>query len=340
MENDFLLIAGDVFFDSEIKIDTKILDQFASATASIVNLEGSVNFDNSTSNKCAPTLTLNEQWYKYLQILNITHFNTLNNHSFDHGITSHQRLNKQIVENGCSVLRQSEIFIIGGLRVGVCTTLEFNEHYEATELNFCDSHLFFDSIKTMRSKCDYLVIQCHGGLEKVNEPIGFFKDLYRNYIDLGADLVVGHHPHIVQDIEVYNNKKIYYSIGDFIFNSSSINRFNDYGLIIKINFVDGVLKDEAISISQKSNYVEIADSSSLNFRSDLTEADAVKDLINLIQISNRKVSFNNKLLSLKIIVRYILTPKKLLSYSHLVRKHLQTNDTYKYLIRKYKLDVN
>jgi len=339
MVDDYLLIAGDVFFDSEINIDNDIIDEFSSATFSIVNLEGCVNSENFIAEKCAPVLTFAEQWHESLETLNITHFNTFNNHAFDHGLQNYQYLKNKITQIGSSVLLQNEIFLVGGFRIGICTTLEFNEHYEASDINFCDSQSFINSIKKFRNNCDYLVVQCHAGLEKVSKPVDYFRKLYRYYVDLGADIVIGHHPHIIQEIEVYNNKKIYYSIGDFIFGSCLIDRFSKYGLLIKLKVKDGLLIDEPIVISQNHNNVSLAEINTDGSLLKLTEFDAVQDLIRLIQIANTKLSLNAKVLSLKIILRSVFTPRKMKKYSKLVRYHLETNHTYKHLITKYNLEM-
>ena len=57
----------------------------------------------------------------------------------------------------------------------------------------------------------------HWGQEYQIKSSVFQQKLARKIIDSGADLIIGHHPHVVQEIEIYNNKLIFYSLGNFVF---------------------------------------------------------------------------------------------------------------------------
>lgn len=77
-----------------------------------------------------------------------------------------------------------------------------------------------ESIREAKNQCDYLVVYVHWGVERETEPKEYQKTMGRQYIDAGADLVVGSHPHVLQNIEYYNGKPIVYSLGNFVFGSS------------------------------------------------------------------------------------------------------------------------
>lgn len=77
-----------------------------------------------------------------------------------------------------------------------------------------------ESIREARKQCDYLAVYVHWGVERETEPKEYQKAMGRQYIDAGADLVVGSHPHVLQNIEYYNGKPIVYSLGNFVFGSS------------------------------------------------------------------------------------------------------------------------
>ncbi len=74
-----------------------------------------------------------------------------------------------------------------------------------------------DDIKNAKKNSDLLVVSVHAGKEFQHFPSPHIQDLYREYISFGADLVIGHHPHIPQGIEHYKNGLIAYSFGDFMF---------------------------------------------------------------------------------------------------------------------------
>ncbi|GHU44411.1 capsular polysaccharide biosynthesis protein [Clostridia bacterium] len=74
-----------------------------------------------------------------------------------------------------------------------------------------------EAITEAKEHFDFVVVYVHWGVEKAEKPQDYQKDLARAYIDAGADLVVGAHPHVLQGIEYYKGKPIVYSLGNFIF---------------------------------------------------------------------------------------------------------------------------
>jgi poly-gamma-glutamate synthesis protein (capsule biosynthesis protein) len=73
------------------------------------------------------------------------------------------------------------------------------------------------SIRQARASSDLVIVSVHAGNEYQHFPSPWIQRLYRSYIELGADAVIAHHPHIPQGIEFYNNRVIVYSLGDFMF---------------------------------------------------------------------------------------------------------------------------
>ena len=75
-----------------------------------------------------------------------------------------------------------------------------------------------NGIQTLKDEGTDLVIACcHWGIERENYPTEFQRTLARTLIDCGADLVIGNHPHVLQGVELYNDKVICYSLGNFCF---------------------------------------------------------------------------------------------------------------------------
>lgn len=72
-------------------------------------------------------------------------------------------------------------------------------------------------IKKSKQNIDILIVSLHAGEEYAENPTNFQISFAQDCINSGADLVVGHHPHVVQKIEKYNNSWIAYSLGNFIF---------------------------------------------------------------------------------------------------------------------------
>lgn len=83
-----------------------------------------------------------------------------------------------------------------------------------------DASATLEEIRRMRTECDYVAVFVHWGIEREERPQEYQRTLGQQYIDAGADLVVGSHPHVLQGIEYYKGKPIVYSLGNFVFGSS------------------------------------------------------------------------------------------------------------------------
>jgi poly-gamma-glutamate synthesis protein (capsule biosynthesis protein) len=83
-----------------------------------------------------------------------------------------------------------------------------------------DPALLVDAIQAARETCDYVVVMVHWGIEREEYPEDYQVALAKQYIDAGADLIIGSHPHVLQGISYYKDKPIFYSLGNYIFNQN------------------------------------------------------------------------------------------------------------------------
>lgn len=118
-------------------------------------------------------------------------------------------------------------------------------------------------IEKMKKAADLVIVSFHWGEEGVNYPNNIQKDLGRFSIDSGADLVIGHHPHVIQGIETYKNKNIIYSLGNFSFGGNR-NPADKDTFIYQQNFV---FNDAKQVVSTTSGIIP-ATVSSVDYRND------------------------------------------------------------------------
>ena len=97
------------------------------------------------------------------------------------------------------------------------------------------------AITAAQDKCDYLTVYVHWGIERNTVPEEYQRELAHAYIDAGADLVIGAHPHVLQGIEAYNGKLIFYSLGNFIFNQNI-----DKTMLVKMSQQEGTVEYSVI----------------------------------------------------------------------------------------------
>ncbi|HLB24708.1 MAG TPA: CapA family protein [Nitrospirota bacterium] len=90
-----------------------------------------------------------------------------------------------------------------------------------------------------------IVLSLHWGVEATLTPSMRQKELARHLIDCGADVILGHHPHRIQGVELYRGRPIFYSLGNFQFDSNSP---GDESVIAKVVFSDGRLEPAKVSV--------------------------------------------------------------------------------------------
>jgi hypothetical protein len=102
----------------------------------------------------------------------------------------------------------------------------------------------FPAVASEVEECDYLIILFHGGLEDASWSAPWTQELFRSLIDVGANMVVAHHPHKPQGFERYNGGEIYYSLGNF---AVDLRRwggypFANYSIGVDLKVTDGKIQ--------------------------------------------------------------------------------------------------
>ncbi len=113
------------------------------------------------------------------------------------------------------------IMEVGGHKIGWLATTTLLNGYErsgaAEQVAFYNQESMDDAITSLVDEVDWVLVSVHTGNEYQTTPEKETVDLMRGLIDAGADVVIGHHPHVARPIEIYNGKPIFYSLGNFAF---------------------------------------------------------------------------------------------------------------------------
>ncbi|MGN0658332.1 MAG: CapA family protein [Emergencia sp.] len=93
-------------------------------------------------------------------------------------------------------------------------------------------------IDEVRSKVDWLVLVYHGGDEFLYAPMPYIRKLLKKYLNWGCDVIVAHHPHVVQGYEYFGKKAVFYSLGNFIFDTDyqRTQEGTEKGMTLKLTF--------------------------------------------------------------------------------------------------------
>lgn len=161
-----------------------------------------------------------------------------NNHVYDYGEEALIDTTELLQEAGIPYVgggvnieeaKRPVYFIINGLKIGFVGASNAEKYRftpQATEtsagiLRAYDTTEYNQVIQEAAKECDYLIAYIHWGTEDSNYLNSLQQQMGREFLDSGADIVVGGHPHVLQGMEYVDGKPIVYSLGDFWFNSET-----------------------------------------------------------------------------------------------------------------------
>ena len=222
-----------------------VKDIFSADDLTIANFEGTLTDSDEREDKTfafkAPA--------SYASILtggSVEAVNTANNHSHDYGDQSFDDTLAALDDAGIVHFGYDETAVmdVKGIKVGLVGIYELYDHLER------EQQLKDNIAKVKADGAQLIVVIFHWGNETETVPDSNQTTLGRIAIDEGADLVCGHHPHVLQGIETYKGRNIVYSLGNFCFGGNSSPSDMDtmiYQQAFTID-ADGVKKDNVTNI--------------------------------------------------------------------------------------------
>lgn len=219
----------------------------------VVNFEAPIHTSNSRPIlKSGPSLSQDSGGPQFLMKHKFSVFTLANNHIMDFGkdavLNTINSFGKSIIL-GCGLWDDAyeyKIIELKGLRVGfmAMTQYEFGVLGEKCYNTFGTAWLCHPCVDELileaKNHCDYLILLPHAGLEHFDYPLPELRSLYRHFVNIGADAVIGNHPHVPQPWENYGEGTIVYSLGNFVFDSlSPQNKYWHYGLMAQLKMTSG-----------------------------------------------------------------------------------------------------
>lgn len=251
IEDFTMFFSGDIMLQNSTSIyDDKgingILSEYleqemVDADMTVTNNEFAFSTGGTKASDKQFTFRVNPTYVSALQDMGVDVASLANNHALDYGqealvdtFTTLDHAGISYVGAGETKERAEEAVYVeaGGRTVGVLSAsrvipvASWNIDNRQPGL-FCtyDSTRLVERIKEVKEECDYVVVFVHWGIERANNPEEYQRNLAKQYIDAGADLVVGNHPHVPQGIEYYKGVPIVYSLGNYIFNQNMVDTY-------------------------------------------------------------------------------------------------------------------
>ena len=275
-----IAFTGDISFSKymtdawtrEDSLDEKVVDFLHSADHVVANVECALSADPTvgsglkhTSDPAAGAFIRDKIGSKIWSLAN--------NHILDCGAKGLLDTIQAAKDHGCQTIgagadkddAAKPVFVEGAGGIGVFSVVYDADILRTPEdepgvLIWTEIERIRKTIDLIKSKCRWCVIVVHGQRTEFNQiPLPVSRKLMKSYLDMGADVVVGHHPHVVQNYERFGKKMIFYSLGNFIFDTDYQRQQNytEYGMLLKLNFTenDWTWDSQPVFIDRQSHRV-------------------------------------------------------------------------------------
>ncbi|MBI5456869.1 CapA family protein [Candidatus Kaiserbacteria bacterium] len=244
-----ILFAGDMMFDRSIRIATEkegdgfvlscVKDVLRQADLVVANLEGPITSHPSmsaTSVLGTPeniTFTFPTTTAELLARHNMGLVNIGNNHIMNFGSEGLAQTKEWLSKAGVNFFGDPETDNVAKVTVGGIpfSFVSWSDWTGGTQ------EKILDKIRAEAAQGQIVVVYTHWGEEYV-EPPASVRELAHAFVEAGAEIIIGSHPHVIQESELYNGKQIYYSLGNFVFDQYWDEEVRT-GLLLQIAFNEG-----------------------------------------------------------------------------------------------------
>lgn len=242
------------------------------ADLAFANLETTIS-TRGTVNGCGYCFRSDPRVVEGLTFAGFDVLSVANNHTWDYGLTALEDTLGILADNNMNTVgagltlteaRGPLIKTIGATRIAYLAYTDIlPASAQATEaragVNLYNADRMAADIERARSLADVVVVSFHTGTEyePFHNPVQ--ERIYRSAIDSGADLVVGHHPHVVQDVERYKGKWIAYSLGNFVFDQN-FSEATRRGGMLRVTVEDGAISVVATASVDISKQYQVSHS--------------------------------------------------------------------------------
>jgi hypothetical protein len=274
---------GDISFEgrhkdnANIDLLSDVTPLLTSGDICVANLECPLTtLEQGVPGKC--TLRGGPGWAHMLKETGIQVVSLANNHLMDHGTQGlqdtlnaldnagifHVGAGSNLAEAAAPIFMEVKNKTIGFLaRSSVQVSSQSNAAENTPGIAFFEMQEALDAIKACRKKADIIILMLHWGIENYDYPTQLQRKTARILLESGADIILGHHPHVLQGFEFISGRLVAYSLGNFLFDEInwslkmpgnvekqmhvSLSDKNRHGGVMEISIKDRVVIDTKFS---------------------------------------------------------------------------------------------
>lgn len=269
-KNCSIAFTGDIGFDRYMDkrwtdpnlLSKEVLDFLRDSDHVVANVEGALYEGEDTQGRGVFFHTMNPEATCVLEAIKSDVWNISNNHIMDAGLEGLVSTRKIASEMGCETIgagvneteASEPVYFEEAGGIGMFGVAYMKECIPAGKeepgvFRWDDLDYISERIKEVKKAHRWCIIVAHGGEEFADLPNPYTRDRYLKYLELGADLVVAHHPHVPENYETFaDGKAIFYSLGNFIFDTDyqRAHPYTDIGVLLKVHFTEDTMTFEAM----------------------------------------------------------------------------------------------
>ena len=283
MDSIKLFFAGDFCSKpstSKITVSDELKDLIQSCDIKVVNFEVPLKPDVNLPSQKRERFYQNDDSPDFLRGLGFNLFSQANNHAFDWGDEGFKKTKAALGDAafGAGTYEEAykvKVMEVQGVKIGFYAlsfaaykgVFDDVKNHEGLGCAYINDLRVNHDIMEAKKHVDYLFILPHDGIEYIDVPTPEIIARYRDFIDYGVDGVIAAHPHCPQGWEEYKGKPIFYSLGNFLFNSKEgydfrANKPHWYeGLCVVMTITDGKLSWEVVNTKNVDNVSIVIDHS-------------------------------------------------------------------------------
>lgn len=267
-----LFACGDIvnFHGKKTFIDDELTEIISGCDISICNFEAPILTKNMRPiQKAGPHIYQSSQSVECLKLAGFNLASLANNHIYDYGeialqntLNEFEKLNIPVIGAGLSfeeaystqIIEKNDMtiaLIAGAENEFGCLSENSNRRRGGYAWLYHPN--IDDHIVKLKGKVDFIVLIAHAGVENIDFPIKEWRERYKRLCDLGVDIVIGHHPHVPQGYEKHNKSTIFYSLGNFYFDTAGYEFKSDESYSIVLNLKKSGLESINIIYHKKIN---------------------------------------------------------------------------------------
>jgi hypothetical protein len=286
-----------------------------------------------------------------------------NNHLLDYGKPALEATLKKARENNLDTLgaglNAADAYLplvkkINGLTIGMLNACEaqygeigIEEEKNKAGYAWINHPTLENNIIKLKHECDFVLVFVHAGLEHYPIPQKEWRTKYRHFCDLGADAVIGSHPHVPQGFERYGKSIIFYSLGNFFIDIKN-NENNSFAIMLNLTkgkepgleIIHHYTKEGRVHLAPKEKYINVDELNAL-LNSDkywkeheIMTREAFRKIKRSLAISVfLPVPLSGKFNDFFRLLASVVIRRNKIKYKDLYQLHLLKNETYYYVIK-------